>query len=147
MYHDSRFLALTASLSYLSVAGTAIVYSDWPTAIVSASLAGTSIWFHTTRTPASFWADQIAILGYVGQGLAASWTRGLLPFLGVVSAVGYACGVYYGGRQWQALAFGPSTHLWHASIHALSGAAGLFYLFSPPQDKCDGIRSTSPCSS
>jgi hypothetical protein len=130
------FLAVTGSLSYLTTAAVAYAHSEWGMALSASALAGTSFWFHTTQSPLAYWLDQAAIQWFVGQILYDASLRSSLHLACVASSIGYACGVYHGGRRWNALAWGPNADLWHASIHILSaGVSACIYLFSSSQDK------------
>lgn len=129
-------LAFTGALSYLGTAVVACFHSEWWMTASASTLAGTSFWFHITQSSLAYWLDQIAIQWFVGQILYDASRRGVLHLLCVASSIGYACGVYYGGRRWNALAWGPNAELWHASIHILSaGVSACIYLFSSIQDK------------
>jgi hypothetical protein len=140
------FLAFTGAISYLGTAVFATLRASWPMAVASTTLATTSIWYHGTKGVVAYWVDQAAIQWFVGQALYDAYSRSWGEFAIAASTVGYACGIYYLGRRWNALAWGPNADLWHASIHGVSAlvvSGGL--LFSSPQDKCGGTRSTSPC--
>lgn len=129
-------LAVTGALSYIGAAWVASVWSEWPMVVSASTLALTSAWFHLSRSPLSFWADQIAIQWVAGQGLYDASLRGPCHLAAGLGVIAYSGCVYYGGRRWNALAWGPNATAWHASTQiATALVICSIYLFSSPQDK------------
>lgn len=113
-------LAVTGGLGFLGVAGLAYAHARSALFWTSGVLAATSALWHGTQYPPVFWADQAAMVAFVGVAGYECASRGVIPAgIGAASCL-YGVVIYHLGRRWKCWAFHPTEEPWyHATLHIL----------------------------
>ncbi len=111
-------------------------------AFLSSMLALTSIWFHSAKTMASFWMDQVMIYVWTIRILYASYERGWIPFVLGLGCLGYGVVLFYWGQRTMRYAYDPRRHVstaFHVSVHLLSTCVAIYnFTLALPDNELGG---------
>jgi len=132
-------LALSGGTLYFYVTYIAYIYqsSVWMT-YNSLCLALSSIWFHSTKSPASYWTDQIVlnswVVGFVYEAYVRHWFAVCFVLLGIL----YAVLMFYAGQADRTYAYHPSRFwsvFFHMTVHISSALFAIIIItfFPPPK--------------
>ena len=117
-------LALSGGVFYSYVSYLAYLYECSRMMLYhSLALALTSIWFHSTKSAPSFWADQLVlntwVLMFVYEAYLRSWMAVGLSTLGIL----YAVLMFYVGQVNRTYAYHPARFwsiFFHLTVHMSS---------------------------
>lgn len=123
-------LAISGGLGFVGSAVLAYVHDHWPLLWTSATLATTSVLWHTTQQNVLWAADQIAMFSFAGAVGYESCLRGGLPCAMFFMSGTYCTVVFWLGKRWRCWAFHPVEDVYyHMTLHFLP-IVNLFALFT-----------------
>ena len=128
-----EILIFTSKLIFVP-AIVALCLGRWGDVFVITFQAVIAIWYHSTHTLASFYADQVGIWLLAIHTLLLAITSAATPYLFVLG-FGYMLVVYLYGKRNKCFCFDPNRELadrYHGSIHilgiAIYSASMIFFL-------------------
>ena len=116
----AEVLVATSKLIFIP-AGVALVLHRWTDVLVISTQGICAIWFHSSHTPFSYYADQTSTLILATHTFRLAITNPITPFLFALG-FGYMLLVYTYGKRNNCFCFDPDTEIadkYHASIHIL----------------------------
>jgi hypothetical protein len=117
---DLPLLRVTSSLIFLP-AFIALALGRWTDVVVISTQGICSVWFHSTHSKLSLYADQTSILILATHTLGLALTNSVTPYLFVLG-FGYMAVVFSYGKRNNCFCFDPDETVgnrYHASIHIL----------------------------
>jgi len=115
-----QILVFTSSLICIPTL-VALSLHRWGDVYITSLQALCSLWFHSSHTPISLYADQISMCILITHTFLLAVTHWLTPFFFLLG-FGYIFLVYVYGKRINAFCFDPDTRIadaYHASIHIL----------------------------
>ena len=125
---STELLLFTSKLIFIPTL-IAIYLNRWGDVVISGSQAAAALWFHSSHTPLSFYADQATMYLLAAHTLILATRHPMTPFLFVLG-FGYMVVVYSYGKRNMCFCFDANPTVadaYHASIHILGIA---IYSFS-----------------
>jgi len=132
-------LALSGGTLFLYVAYIARLYQCSQMMIYhTLTLGATSLWFHTTKSAPSFWADQVILNAWVPMFLYESYLRHWIAVGIGCLCILYAVLIFYVGQAKRTYAYHPSRFwsiFFHMSVHMASSMSAIIIITFFPVPK------------
>lgn len=99
----------------------ALLLARWGDVLILSLQAICAMWYHSSHTNISFYADQLSIYLLITHTFLLAITNNITPFLFIL-AFGYMFVVYIYGKINTCFCFNPNKNIgdmWHGSMHVL----------------------------